>query len=150
MCLIVFVCLFLFFFHLEYISFLILLLYLGGVLIFFLFITLMINKEYTSSKISYIFSLENIFLFLFFMKSFILLSCFNCKIFFILQSYYYFDYFPTYIENNYFYISFLSNKDDALFFLSLYSEKFFCFLYIGLIFLYGMIGAVLIMYNKHV
>ena len=110
----------------------------------------MINKEYTSSKISSTFSFENIFLFLFFIKSFFLLSYFNCKIFFLIQGYYFFFYYPTYISNNYSYNLFLSNKDDAFFLLSLYSEKIFYFLYLGLIFLYGMIGAVLIMYNKHV
>jgi len=150
MCLVLLVCLFLLYFHVEYIAFLILLLYLGGILIFFLFITLMINKEYTSSKISSTFSLENIFLFLFFIKSFFLLSYFNCKIFFLIQGYYFFFYYPTYISGNYSYNTFLSNKDDAFFFLSLYSEKIFYFLYLGLIFLYGMIGAVLIMYNKNV
>jgi|JI8StandDraft_1071087.scaffolds.fasta_scaffold149421_1 hypothetical protein len=150
MCLIIFVCLFLLYFHIEYIAFLILLLYLGGVLIFFLFITLMINKEYTSSKFSSTFSFENLFLFLFFIKSFFLLSYFNCNIYILLQNYYFFSYYPTYIENNYNYNLFLTNKDDAFFLLGLYTEKFFCFLYLGFIFLYGMMGAVLIMYHKNV
>jgi hypothetical protein len=150
MCLILIVCFFLFFFHLEYVSFLILLLYLGGVLIFFLVITLMINKEYTSSKNSSIFSCENILIFVFFIKSFFILSYYNSKVFSLLQGYYFFNYFPTYIENNYNYASLLSNKDDAFFLLNLYSDKFMFVIFLGILFLYSMIAVVLIMYNKNV
>ena len=150
MCLILIVCLLLLYFHIEYVTLLILLLYLGGILIFFLFITLMINKEYIMSKTVILFSVNNIFLFIFFIKTFFLFSVFNCKLYFFLQEYFFCFYFPTYIENNYTLNMFLSNKDDIFFFLGLFSEKFFIFVYIGLLFLYGMIGAILIMFNKNV
>ena len=110
----------------------------------------MINKEYVFYQTSTTFSKENIFVFIFFFKSFLLISYLNCKIFFLLQTSNFFYYYPTFIENNYSFNSFLSNKDDAFFFLSLYSEKFFLFFYLAFLFFYGMIGVILITDKNHV
>lgn len=136
--------------HIEYITYLILLLYLGGILIFFLFTTLMLNNEYTSTKIVTNYSFENIILLLFTGKLFFLISYLNQKICLFHQIALSIDYSPMLIQNNYFLKHLLNNQGDVLSFISLYTEKFILIIILGIILLFTMMGVIVITKSKHV
>lgn len=135
--------------HVEYITFLILLLYLGGILIFFLFTALMLNNEYNSDKIITKYSFENILLFILFFKTFYLISCLNFKIS-LFKSLSLVQYLPTYIENNYFLKNFTENHSDVVNFVSLYTEKSLLLIILGFILLFTMLGVIVITKKKYV
>lgn len=135
--------------HIEYLTYLILLLYLGGIIIFFLFTTLMLNNEYKSSKGVTQFSLEHLIFTLFFFKCFFFLTYLNYKLCIFITTLST-SYLPTHIENNYFYKELLNNQGDAITFMSLYTEKFILLLILGAILLFTMIGVIVITRSKHV
>lgn len=137
------ICLLLFQLNIEYLTYLVLLLYLGGILIFFLFTALMLNQEYISTKVVILYSLENSFLILLFLKLFFYLSTLNYQLCFF-KIYFSLEYVPVYISNTYFLKDLLGNHGDALTFLSLYSEKALIFIIFGLILLFTMMGVILI------
>jgi NADH:ubiquinone oxidoreductase subunit 6 (subunit J) len=136
--------------HIEYITYLILLLYLGGILIFFLFTTLMLNNEYTSVKIVTQYSLENMLLLLFCCKLFFFMSYLNLKICSFIESFYSKEYSPMLIQNNYFLKELLSNQGDVITFLSLYTEKSILIFILGMILLFTMMGVIVITKGKYV
>jgi len=89
--------------HIEYVTYLILLLYLGGILIFFLFTTLMLNNEYTSVRVITQYSLDNFLLLLVSCKLFFLVSYLNLKVCLFNKVLFTQDYSPMLIKNNYFF-----------------------------------------------
>lgn len=136
--------------HIEYITYLILLLYLGGILIFFLFTTLMLNKEYQSTRFITQYSFENVILLLFSCKFFFLISYLNFKTCFFTSHLHSITYSPALIQNNYFLKELLNNQGDVTSFLSLYTEKFVLILILGMILLFTMMGVIVITKSKHV
>jgi len=136
--------------HIEYLTYLILLLYLGGILIFFLFTTLMLNNEYTSIKVITQYSLENLLLLLISCKFFFIVSYLNLKVCLFNKIFICQDYSPMLINNNYFLKDLLNNQGDVFTFLSLYTEKAVLILILGLILLFTMMGVIVITKSKHV
>lgn len=137
--------------HIEYVTYLILLLYLGGILIFFLFTILMLNNEYTPlTTWSNHYSFENIILLLFSCKAFFFMSYFNLKLCFFLENWNSIEYSPMLIVNNYFIKEFLKNQGDIISFFSLYTEQFFLILILAMILLFTMMGVIVITKTKNV
>ena len=137
--------------HIEYVTFLILLLYLGGILIFFLFTVLMLNNENTVLiKTSGYYSCENLLLLLLSCKTFFFISYFNSRICFFLQNWNNTEYSPFLIINNYFLKNFLKNQGDIISFVSLYTEQFLLLLILGMILLFTMMGVIIITKTKYV
>lgn len=137
--------------HIEYVTYLILLLYLGGILIFFLFTILMLNNEYTqlTTTLSY-YSLENMILLLFSCKAFFFISYFNSKICFFLENWNSTEYSPMLVVNNYFIKEILKNQGDVISFFSLYTEQFVLIIILAMILLFTMMGVIVITKTKHV
>lgn len=135
--------------HVEYLTFLILLLYLGGILIFFLFTALMLNNEYDSSKQNYFFSFENIILFIIVCKTFFIWNILNNKVIFF-TSLNINKYIPSLITDNLSITNYLSTQNDVILFICLYSEKYLLLIFLGLVLLFTMIGVIVITKNKHV
>lgn len=142
-------CLLLLQLHLEYLTFLILLLYLGGILIFFLFTALMLNNEYDYKNQNHSLSFENTFIFVFFFKIFFWISLLNNKIIYF-KSIYPKYYLNSYISDSFSTSNLLSNQNDVLSLIILYSEKYIFLIVLGMILLYTMIGVIVITKNKHV
>lgn len=109
----------------------------------------MLNNEYDSNKNNYSFSIENIILFLFFFKSFFFVSIFNNKIieFKNLNSS---EYSSTSINNGYKINDLVSNHNDLLNLISLYSDKYILLFILGMILLFTMVGVIVITKNKYV
>jgi hypothetical protein len=59
-------------------------------------------------------------------------------------------YFPTFIENNYFLTDLTNNYGDVYALISLYSDKSILLLILGLILLFTMMGVIVITKNKNV
>ncbi len=137
------ICLLLLQLQVEYLTYLILLLYLGGIIIFFLFTSLMLNYELSTIKPSIFWSPETLITTLIFFKSFFLLTCLNFKLCYV-KSHILMDYFPTFIENFYFMNDLFKNQGDTITLLSLYTEKSILLLVLGLILLYTMMGVIII------
>jgi len=129
--------------QIEYLTYLILLLYLGGILIFFLFTALMLSNEYSSSKITKQFSFDNVVIILFFFKMFFILTKLNFNLV-THQNLLFVDYFPTYINNNFFLTNYLSNQSDIFLFANLFMEKYVLLFILGNILLFTMIGVIVI------
>jgi NADH:ubiquinone oxidoreductase subunit 6 (subunit J) len=130
-------------FHIEYLTFLILLLYLGGILIFFLFTALMLNNEYTTIKNSKSYSIENISLILFASKSYFSINSLNYYIC-VQKSNFFMYFFPTYIGNNYFWKDLFNNQSDVSNFICLFTEKYLFLFILGNILLFTMMGVIVI------
>lgn len=135
--------------NVEYLTFLILLLYLGGIIIFFLFTTLMLTNEYDSKHKKNYLSIENIFIILIFAKLFFLCNILNKKII-IHANIYYNIFMPTNLTGNFFFNQFISTQSDIILFIHLYSEKYIFIILLGMILLFTMIGVIFITKTKHV
>lgn len=127
----------------EYLTFLIMLLYLGGILIFFLFTALMLNNEYHSNKTNTPLSVDNIIFLIFFFKCFFLLSCLNFNLCYF-RSLFFNNYLSVFIENNYFLSDILKNQGDVLTLMSLYTEKSILLFILGFILLFTMMAIIVI------
>lgn len=130
-------------FQIEYLTFLILLLYLGGILIFFLFTALMLSNEYTPIKVAKNYSLDNIFLFLIVFKGYFAINSLNFYIC-MEKSENPMIFFPTHINNNFFWNHFFSNQSDVSNFICLFTEKYLLLFILGNILLFTMIGVIVI------
>lgn len=134
--------------NVEYLTFLILLLYLGGIIIFFLFTTLMLTNEYDSKQKNNYLSIENILILLIFTKLFFLCNVLNKKIIIHINTYYNI-FMPTNITGNIFFNKFISAQNDIILFIHLYSEKYIFIILLGMILLFTMIGVIFITKTKH-
>ena len=135
--------------HVEYITFLILLLYLGGILIFFLFTSLMLNNEYDYKKQNTTYSFETALLLIFFSKIFYSISIINNKII-NFKLMYTNRFLASYITENYALNDLISCHYDIYTIINLYSEKYILLIFLGMILLYTMIGVIVITKNKNV
>ena len=129
--------------HVEYSTYLVFLLYLGGILIFFLFTALMLSNEYNFVKSSNQTSFDNILFLLITLKIWFLTTALNFNIS-TEKSYILNDYFPTHIENNYYLKDLVSNHSDIYNFFSLFTEKYVLLFILGNILLFTMIGVIVI------
>ena len=118
-------------------------LYLGGILIFFLFTALMLNNEYTSNKSTKQYSLENMFLILISIKLLYLISYLNYNVC-VEKTNTITQFIPTYITNGYFFNDFLNNQSDVSSFIVLFSEKYILLFILGFILLFTMMGVIVI------
>ena len=129
--------------HVEYVTYLFLLLYLGGILIFFLFTSLMLHKEYQSFKVFTLPSWDNFFVLIFMSKFFFFWSCLNLKLC-CLKNTYLLSYSSCFIENDFFFKELFNNQSDLVFFISLYTEKAFVLFLLGMILLFTLMGVIVI------
>ena len=141
-------CFLLFQIHVEYLTYLILLLYLGGILIFFLFTALMLNKASRSiNEIQNYFSFYNILFFVFGLKCFFLLSYLNFNLCYF-KSGQAETFAASLITNNYNINDLFKNQGDILNLLTLYTEKSLLLGLLGLNLLFTMMGVIIITRNK--
>lgn len=136
--------------HIEYLTFLILLLYLGGILIFFLFTSLMLSNEYNSQTKSSLYSTENIVFIFLFVKIYYWVNLYNFKLCTFLTFNTSNNYYTNYISDNYSYIELLNNQHDVLILNSLYSNKIILLFLLGMILLFTMVGVIVITKEKNV
>ena len=137
------ICILFFQLQVEYITYLTLLLYLGGILIFFLFTALMLNNEYRSVKLKIYFSFENMVLLVFFCKAFFILDTVNFKTS-SFKNNIVLPYLTSYIENNFYIQDIIKNHGDIISFLSLYFEQSILLLILGFILLFTMMSVIII------
>lgn len=137
------VCLFLLLIQVEYVTYLIVLIYLGGILIFFLFTALMLNDDYRLVRVATQYSIGNILLFLFIVKFFFFFTYINFNLI-RFKAYQSFEYNTFVIENNYTISDLFKNQGDILNLINLYTEKSLLLILLGLILLYTMKGVIVI------
>lgn len=109
----------------------------------------MLNNEYDSGKQSYFFSFENIIYCIILCKVFFVFNILNNKII-LFASINKNKYAPSFIVENISTNSYLSNQNDVLLFVCLYTEKYLLLLFLGMVLLFTMIGVIVITKNKHV
>ena len=129
----------------EFLSFVIMLLYIGAISVLFLFVVVMLQLNKNDSKMikmSFL-SADGILYFLFGFKLFVFILYFNMKVsnFISLFSY------QTIMFNydiSYSLVSPLMIGGDSIIFLSLFTQKYFFFILIGVILLFSMVGSIIL------
>lgn len=126
--------------RLEFLAYLIILVYLGGILVFFLFSSFMINLNYRSSFTSSFHYINNIYFFIFFFKIGYLFFIF------IFNSVKIRDYYINFSD-----ISFNQYgvfNQDSLIFTILYQDKWLMLIVISLILFIVIYGVVFLCYRR--
>jgi NADH:ubiquinone oxidoreductase subunit 6 (subunit J) len=137
-------CTILFYFKIEFLAFILLLIYVGAITILFLFIVMMLqlNEKETTVKESFYLSLNNCFLYVILLiKLSFILFYFNKKLALSMNKFS-FEFIKYNTDINLFYKSIFFNSKDINFFLSLFTQKYFFFIIIGIILLFAMIGSI--------
>jgi NADH:ubiquinone oxidoreductase subunit 6 (subunit J) len=139
-------CLILFMLKVEFLTFILLLIYIGAISVLFLFVLMMLKLNHTE-KLFIKFSNNYLIYVLLVLK----LSCFfiyfNKKLCFSI-SFFSFEFLKYNKDiNNSFYFLF-ENQNDSIFFLNLFSQKFLFFVIIGFILLFSMVSSIALCQTK--
>lgn len=129
----------------EFLSFVILLLYVGAVAVLFLFVVLMLQLSKINSKMIKMsfFSSDGILYALFLFKLFFFIFYFNFKLSTFIHLF-------SYSFNHFNYDSYYSFSDplmlcgDSIIFLNLFTQKYFFFILVGVILLFSMVGSIVL------
>jgi NADH:ubiquinone oxidoreductase subunit 6 (subunit J) len=127
----------------EFLSFILLLIYIGALIVLFLFIVMMLDldKEESIKVTSFIFSMNLIFYLFLVLKLLFYCLFFNKNLVFGISMISY--EFIKYDENiTNFSSSFFYTGSDAIIFLSLFTTKSCLFILVGLILLFSMVGSI--------
>lgn len=146
MLVIICICIFLLLLHVEYLTFTLLLLYLGGILVFFLFVAIMLSNEYNTARLESQLPLEAGVGSILGFKICLSLAALNENVVFFMSKVQYY-YIPTHITNNIFITDLYQIDGDTSYFISLYTDKYIYIGMLGLLLLFSMIGIVLIVYQ---
>lgn len=133
-------CYILFSLQVEFLTFLLLLIYIGAITVLFLFVVMMLqlHKDSHKSSNSFIYTQNFIIYFIIFSKLLSFIYFFN-QIFCSSLALFSFDYF----KDKEILSSFVGNTEsDTLYFISLFSGKVFVFVIIGLSLLFSMTGSI--------
>ena len=135
--------------EIEFLSFIILLLYIGAISVLFLFVVMMLQLGKTNSKMiqmSFL-SADGVLYILFLFKLIFFIFYFNLKIsnFISLFSYE----FNNFNHNMYYSFSTpLMIGGDSIIFLNLFTQKYLFFILIGIILLFSMVGSIVLCVNQ--
>jgi NADH:ubiquinone oxidoreductase subunit 6 (subunit J) len=142
-------CLVLLVLDIEFISFIIILLYVGAISVLFLFVVMMLQLNKNNSKylqMSFL-SSDGILYTMFAFKLFFFSVYLNRKLssFIGLLSY---QYTTFYYESSYSFVNSIFIGGDSILFLSLFTQKYIFFLLVGTILLFAMVGSIILCINK--
>nr|QFP99048.1 NADH dehydrogenase subunit 6 [Rhizaria sp.] len=141
--LIVGACFILFSLNIEFLTFILLLIYIGAISVLFLFVVMMLQINTIEKQVSFNFNLSRYYLiyFIAILKFCSFLFYFNKKLCLSLSLFSF-----EYIKHNKDIESFshflLNNSNDTIIFLSLFSQKFLFFIIIGFTLLFSMVGSI--------
>ena len=137
-------CFILFSLEVEFLTFILLLIYIGAISVLFLFVVMMLKLDETEKKLNSNFSIfpkKYLFYIILSLKLCCFIFFFNKKLCFSL-SFLSFEFLKHNKDiNNSSYFLF-NNQNDNVIFLSLFSQKFLFFIIIGFILLFSMIGSI--------
>jgi len=132
----------LFFYKVEFLSYIYFLIYIGGIIMLFLFVIIMLNIKVSNVKFENNFNIWSSSFF------FLLILKFYSVAFLILKNV---CHSTLSISNNVFnwpvMLDFISN-DIMMFGILIYTHYFFCFLILGVILLVAMIGVIVLTFNS--
>ncbi len=147
--LIVFSCLLIFKLKVEFLAFILLLIYIGAISTIFLFVVMMLDLD-KIEKVSLSFNYSNyhFMYFILILKFLFFFFFFNKKIC-VLLSIFSFEYIKYNNDISCFSYFLFNERNDNLIFINLFSQKFLFFIIIGIILLFSMIGSIaLCLINK--
>ena len=144
-CIIMISCFILFGLRIEFLSFILLLLYIGAIAILFLFIVMMVQSSFDQSQQLNIACLSSsgILYSAFVLKAFYFIIYFNYQFSntLTLFSYQFLNYSSII---NYTFISNLRMAGDSVIFVSMFTQKYFLFILVSIILLFAMVGSIVL------
>ena len=137
-------CFILFSLEVEFLTFILLLIYIGALSVLFLFVVMMLKLDQTENESKFkftIFSKNYLFYVILVLKLCSFIFFFNKKLCFSLSffSFEFLKYNKDINESSYF---LFENQNDNIIFLSLFSQKFLFFIIIGFTLLFSMVGSI--------
>lgn len=138
-------CFMLFSLDIEFLAFILLLIYIGAIAVLFLFIMMMLrlNEEEIKKNKKFILSVKYfIYIIVLFKISYISLY-FNKKLTLSLDTFSY-EYIKYNDDLNIFYDLLFKTENDIILFFNIFTQKYFFFLVIGFILLFAMVGSIAI------
>jgi NADH:ubiquinone oxidoreductase subunit 6 (subunit J) len=133
----------------EFLSFIIMLLYIGAIAVLFLFVVMMLQLNKNNSKylkMSFL-STDGVLYLLFGLKIFFFAFYLNKKLscFISLFSYQFTNF---HYDSNYCFVNFLLVGGDSIAFLGLFTQKYYFFILVGIILLFAMVGSIVLCINQ--
>jgi NADH-quinone oxidoreductase subunit J len=142
-------CLVLLVLEIEFLSFIIMLLYIGAIAVLFLFVVMMLQLNKNNSKyLKMSFLSTGGILYLLFGLKFIFFSFYlNKKLsnFIYLFSY---KFTSFHYDSSYSFVNSLLVGGDSILFLSLFTQKYYFFVVVGVILLFAMVGSIVLCVNQ--
>ena len=138
--------------NIEFLSFILLLIYIGAISVLFLFIMMMLrlNKQEIKKPKNFILSLKYFLYIIIIFKINIILYFFVKKISINLNNISY-EFIKYNNDLNIFYDKLFNTENDVILFFNIFTQKFYLFMIIGFILLFAMIGSIaLCLKNKNV
>jgi NADH-quinone oxidoreductase subunit J len=141
-------CFILFSLKIEFLSFLLLLIYVGGIAVLFLFMVIMLQLYKDTKQTTIFFLSQNYLLCIFLCLKFVVFIYFFNKVFCSSLNLISFEYLKYNKDNNLFF-NIIWNT-DTLIFLNLFTTKAFLFFILGFTLLFSMIGSIAICLNQKI
>jgi NADH:ubiquinone oxidoreductase subunit 6 (subunit J) len=135
----------------EFLTFILLLIYIGAISVLFLFVVMMLKLDETEKQVNSNFGIpsKNYLLYIILsLKLFLFIYLFNKKLCFSL-SFFSFEFlrYNKDINNSSYFL--FDNLNDNIIFLSLFSQKFSFFIIIGFTLLFSMVGSIALCLTKN-
>jgi NADH-quinone oxidoreductase subunit J len=136
-------CMVLFYFNIEFLPLIILLIYIGAVAVLFLFIIMMLElyKEGLQQQFLFVLSIKYLLYYIIIFKSLFIIAFYNKKISIILNITS-FEFVIYSHDISIFYNSLFKVSNDAVIFLNIFTQNYYYFLIIGCILLFSMVGSI--------
>lgn len=136
--------------NLEFLAFIIILLYVGAISVLFLFVVMMLQLGKTNSKLLKvsIFSTDGLLYSIFLVKFVFFIFYFNFKLTNLINLFSCSFYTVNYNFYQYSFSNPLLIGGDAMTFLNLFTQKYTFFLLIGIILLFSMVGSIILCLNQ--
>lgn len=140
----------LFFLEIEFLAFILILIYIGAITVLFLFIIMMfeLNKEEIQKNILFILSTKYLIYTVVLFKSSTLFIYFNKRLCITLNNFSY-EFFKYNEDLNVFHNFLFKIDNDIIIFINIFTQKYFFFLLIGLILLFSMVGSISLCIKKN-
>jgi len=143
-------CLLLFYLEIEFLSFILMLIYIGAIVVLFLFIIMMFQLNKEEIKTRYIFNISSKYLFYFILCIKVIISFiyFNKELIIILNNFS--CEFNLYNDDlNIFYNTLFKLHNDIYIYLTIFNQYYFYFILLGIILLFSMIGSISLCLRKN-
>lgn len=141
-------CFILFLLKIEFLAFLLLLIYIGGITVLFLFVVMLLQLYKDNKKITVCFYFQNYLMYIILCLKFIIFIFFFNKVFCASLDLVSFEYIKYNKDNNLFLNVIWNTGTDTLIFLNLFTTKVFLFFIIGFTLLFAMVGSIAICLNQ--